>query len=399
MARRRFQRGQLLLLGSKKEPRWYGRWRESALVNGKEVRRNMQEFLGTLEDYPTKRLALRALQDRLATINSPAFRPRPTALFSQFAARWESDVLTQFKPSTASNCRIQLRKHLVPFFGQYELKEIDGELVQRFVASRETAPKTVRNLVISLRSMWRSARAWRYVAHDPFDGLVLPKPNPTQRFFFSAEDIRQVISAAKEPHRTFYGLLAELGLRCGELCGVTVDDIDLGRGLLVVRQSAWRGKIGSPKTANSVRVLDLSPECVAHLTSFLKSWRPNPSRLLFATRNGTPWDQNLLLKRYFRPLLAKLGIVVPHGNGFHALRHANSTLMDQFGTPLKVRQDRLGHMDSRMTLGVYTHVVSADAKHAASQLGSVVWAGIPYANVREKEKGLEVSTPKPLFLN
>jgi integrase len=372
------------------------------LIDGKEVRRNMQEFLGTKEDYPTRRLALRALQDRLATINSPAFRPRPTATFAQFATRWESDVLTQFKPSTASNCRFQLRKHLMPFFGQHELKDIDGELVQRFVATREAAPKTVRNLVITLRSMWRSARAWHYVAHDPFDGLVLPTPNPARRFWFSAEDIQRIVSAAKEPRRTFYGLLAELGLRCGELCGVTVDDIDLQRGLLVVRQSAWRGKIGSPKTANSVRVLDLSPECVAHLSTFLVSWRPNSARLLFATRNGTPWDQNLLLKRYFRPLLAKLGIAVPRGNGFHALRHANSTLMDQFGTPLKVRQDRLGHVDSRMTLGVYTHSVSADAKLAASKLGSVVWAGgpeIPYVNVREKEKGLEAATAKPLFLN
>jgi integrase len=401
LARRRFQRGQLLLLGSKKEPRWYGRWRESALVDGKEVRRNMQEFLDTKEDYPTRRLALRALQDRLATINSPTFRARPTARFSQFAARWESDVVPQFKPSTATNCRLQLRKWLVPFFGQWELKDIDGELVQRFVSvvGGKIAPKTVRNLVITLRSMWRSARAWRYVAHDPFDGLVLPKPNPAQRFFFSGDDVHRIIAEAEEPYRTFYGLLAELGLRCGELCAITRDDIDLERRLAIVRQSAWRGKIGSPKTANSVRVLDLSPECVAHLSAFLQSWRPNPARLLFATRNGTPWDANLLCKRHFRPLLQRLGIEEPRGNGFHALRHANSTLMDRFGIPLKVRQDRLGHVDPRMTLGVYTHSTGEDSKRAARELGALVWKAIPYANVREKEKGLEGSTSKPLFLN
>ncbi len=360
------------------------------LVDGKEVRRNVQEFLGTKRDYPTSKLALRALQDRLATINSLAYRARPTALFAQFATRWESDVVPQFKPSTATNCRLQLRKWLVPFFGQHELKDIDGQLVQQFVSvvSRKVAPKTVRNLVVTLRSIWRSARAWRYVAHDPFDALVLPRPNPTQRFFFSAEDVQRIISAAKEPHRTFYGLLAELGLRCGELCGLTLDDIDLKRGLVIVRQSAWRGKIGSPKTPNSVRVLDLSPEAIAHLTEFLQSWRPNPSRLLFSTRNGTPWDANLLCKRHFHPLLRRLGIDVPRGNGFHALRHANSTLMDRFGIPLKVRQDRLGHVDSRMTLGVYTHSAGEDSKRAARELGAVVWGcvpGIPYVNVRESK--------------
>ena len=76
----------------------------------------------------------------------------------------------------------------------------------------------------------------------------MPPTNRAQRFFFSAEDVRRIVTAAKELHRTFYGLLAETGLRVGELCGLTVDDVDLGRGFLVVRQSAWRGKLGSPKT-------------------------------------------------------------------------------------------------------------------------------------------------------
>jgi len=80
---------------------------------------------------------------------------------------------------------------------------------------------------------------------------------------------------------------------------------------------------------------------------------------------------------------------VPHGNGFHAFRHANETLMDRFSVPLKVRQDRLGHADSRMTLGIYTHVAGEDAKRAASQLGAVVWGRtfeVSDANGREKEK-------------
>ena len=375
LARRRYQKGQLLLLGAKNEKRWYGRWREDVIESDGIHRPRCQEYLGTLKDYPTKRLAQRALDERLATINSPTYRARPTATFTQFADRWEADVISQFKPSTASNYRLHVRKHLEPFFGRYQLKDIGPEMVQRFVSvsSQRAAPKTVRNFCVTLQSMWRSARAWHYVAHDVFEGVVLPRPHQAQRFFFSAEDVQKIISVAKEPCRTFYGLLAETGVRVGELCGLTIDDTDLERGVLIVRQSAWRGKLGSPKTAKSVRVVDLSSECVANLVTFLKFWRPNTLRLLFATRNGTPWDANLMLKRHFKPLLRKLGINIPKGNGFHALRHANETLMDRFGVPLKVRQERLGHNDSRMTLNVYTHVAGEDAKHAASQLGRVVW--------------------------
>jgi integrase len=93
--------------------------------------------------------------------------------------------------------------------------------------------------------------------------------------------------------------------------------------------------------------------------------------LLFATRNGTPRDQNLLLKRKFRPLLRAVGIQVPRGNGF---RHANATLMNSFGASQKLRQQRLGHADgSPVTDSIYTHVISGDGKRIAAQLSGAVW--------------------------
>jgi integrase len=399
LARRRYQRGTLLLLGTKTEPRWYGRWYEDILVSGQVRRVRRQEFLGTLRDFKTRKLAIRELDSRLDTINSPTYRARPTATFAEFAKRWEADVVSQLKPSTASNYRMHLRRHLVPFFGKEQVKDIDPGLVQRFVARQKSAPKTVRNLIVTLQSMWRSARAQRYVAHDIFDGVVLPKARRTERFFFAAEEVQKIISASKEPYRTFYGLAAETGLRAGELCGLTVDDIDLQKGLLQVRQASWRGKLGSPKNKESVRVVELSPQCCKHMEAFLQSWRPNKDKLLFATKNGTPWDQNLLLKRKFRPLLQFLGIEVPRGNGFHSFRHANASLMNSFGASHKLRQQRLGHAaGSPITDAIYTHVISEDAKRIAAQLGDAVW-GISDVSGREKKKGLEVAAPKPFLIN
>lgn len=374
LARRRYQRGHVFQKRTKRGSTWWGRYREDVVLPD-GTRRRIKRAV-ELGEYATKRLALRALESRLAVVNSLTYRSQPIATFAQFADRWEANVISQLKPSTACNYRLHIRKHLKPYFGKLQVRDIGPEVVQIFVAEQSRlhrSPKTVRNIIITFRAMWRSARSWGYVAHDVFEGIVLPELNPTHRYFFAAEDVWRVISAAQEPYRTFYGLLAETGLRVGELCGITLDDIDLGRSFLIVRRSAWRGKLGSPKTPRSFRIVDLSSACVANLAGYLESRRPNERRLLFATRNGTPWDQNLLLKRHFRPLLRKLGIDVPRGNGFHAFRHANETLMDRFGVPLKVRQDRLGHVDSRMTLGVYTHSVSADAKLAATKLGSVVW--------------------------
>jgi integrase len=213
------------------------------------------------------------------------------------------------------------------------------------------------------------------------------------------EHINAIIAVSKEPHRTFYGLAAETGLRPGELCGLTVDDLDLERGMLQVHQSAWRGKLGAPKTMDSIRVVELSPRACAHLRNFLVSWHPNDRRLLFATKNGTPWDQNMVLKRKFKPLLQALGIKVPRGDGFYILRHGNATLMSSFGAPQNLRQQRLGHAaGSPVTESVYTHVISDDGKRVAAQLGDVVW-GVLDASWTENKNGSGVESPKPLFLN
>src|SRR6266513_491719 len=75
MARRRYQKGQLWLDGKT----WYGRWREDVLVGGVRKRIRRQEAIGSVKDYPTKRLAQRALDDRIAHVNKVSYRPRPTA--------------------------------------------------------------------------------------------------------------------------------------------------------------------------------------------------------------------------------------------------------------------------------------------------------------------------------
>jgi integrase len=383
LSRRRFQKGSLFLRGKKSARVWVGRWLDDVILTDGTIRRvHRSEVLGTITEFPTRRLAQRELQARLDTVNSPCYRARPTATFSQFVTRWQATVLTQHKPSTQATIRSHLRKYLVPGFGTLSMRDIQPETIQRFLSGLNVSPKTVRNIYATLQMIWRSARAWRYVAHDALDAVVLPKQRRARQFFYTIEETHRILTKATEPYKTFYWLAAETGMRAGELCGLRTDDLNLERGLVQICQSAWRGKLQEPKTDNAVRSFALSPQLVAHLTAYKQRWRPNEMRLLFATRNGTPWDANLLVKRKLRPLLDSLGIA---GGGLHAFRHANSSFMDRLSVPLKVRQQRLGHSDPRLTLGVYTHVVSEDDVRIAAQLGELL-SGIPCPNLPKLQK-------------
>jgi integrase len=370
MARRRYQKGSLVPKnGLPANGLWIGRWREDMIQpNGSIARPYKWEVLGKVEDYPTRKLALRALEARLSTINSPTYRARPTAAFAEFANRWDAMVLSQHKPSTQSSTRSQLRKWLLPALGNCALKDLDGQRLQEFTSGCKSSPKTIRNLVATLRMMWSSARAWGYVVHDPFAGLVLPKRGLVKTFNLSLQGIRSVIGSAREPYRTFYMILAETGIRGGEICALRVDDLDLENAVVHVRQSVWRGKLQTVKSQKGNRRFPISAQLVEHLRGYLQSWRPNPLELLFASGKGTPWDHSLVRKRKFHPLLKKLGI--PQC-GFHAFRHGNATLLDQIGAPMAVRLNRLGHTEAQTTMG-YTHVVTQDERRTADQLGKIL---------------------------
>lgn len=375
MARRRFQRGSVFERG-KRQKVWVGRWREDVInPDGTPRRVARMEVLGTKKEFPTKKLALRELESRLAPINSVNYRALRASNFADFARLWEKDALSQHKPSTQSAIKSQLKKWLIPYFGETTMRELGCQQIQAFIQRTSLGPKSCRNMVLTLRMMWKSAQAWGYVTHEPFTGLVYPKIGRQARFFFTMDEIQRILAAAPGPLKTFYWLAAETGMRSGELCGLRIEDMDLANCLIHVKQTVWGGKVQvSPKTDNAIRSFAISSRLRDHLVEYVATWRPNLNNFVFATKNGTPWDRNLVVKRKLHPMLDALKIA---RCGMHAFRHTNGSLMDRLQTPMKVRQERLGHAaGSNITMVVYTHTVSADDRKVAEELGQILCADV-----------------------
>src|ERR1700678_602400 len=96
IARRRYQRGSL----SKESDRCLARWREDVADDTGAVRRvRRKQLIGTMSDFPTKRLAMRELERRLDSINSEEYRPTRRVTFAVFAQRWMDAVLVHQKRS------------------------------------------------------------------------------------------------------------------------------------------------------------------------------------------------------------------------------------------------------------------------------------------------------------
>jgi integrase len=76
------------------------------------------------------------------------------------------------------------------------------------------------------------------------------------------------------------------------------------------------------------------------------------------------------VKRALKPVLRGFGL----DGAAHAFRHGNATLLDPLHAPMAVRQERLGRVDARKTMG-YTHIVTADDVWVAGELGALLYKG------------------------
>jgi integrase len=235
------------------------------------------------------------------------------------------------------------------------MRQIDANDLQRLIVkckAEELDPKTIRNIWGAVSLMWQAALAGKFV------DALLPKPKLPRKFktkarFFKLEDVARILAASKDEQRTAYWLLAETGIRAGELAGLRISDIAGDR--LSVSQSVWHGEEQQPKTQNAIRTLALSPQLVALLWGQIARQKAKGQDLLFSASTGSPLDMDAFRHRKMRTLLESLGI--PQA-GFHAFRHFNMALLDSVRTPLKVIQDRMGHaLTGSFTLDVYGHVL------------------------------------------
>jgi integrase/recombinase XerD len=139
-------------------------------------------------------------------------------------------------------------------------------------------------------------------------------------------------------HRAVLRLLADLGLRVGEVVGLDVGDVGAERGHRSVR---FVGKGGRPRRRA------LTPAAAAALDAYL-AVRPGGAGPLFVTASGARIDRHAVF-RLVRRLAARAGLPGADRLSPHSLRHAFATAAREEGVPLEDVQDAMGHADPRTT--------------------------------------------------
>jgi integrase len=202
-------------------------------------------------------------------------------------------------------------------------------------------------------------------------------PHSTRRFL-EADELAELLSVAGEldrnarsdqriGRRPMIAVMAESGLRVGEVCALRWRSVDAAHQRLAIEYA---------KTSAGVREVDLSLDLVEEPNAWRAGRKPaSVDEFAFATASGRPQDKDSVRERVLVPVVnraneirAERGIAPLSRITPHALRRTYISLMLEAGAPLPYVMDQVGHADSKTTLEIYAQVqkrVSRRSVHAA----------------------------------
>lgn len=225
--------------------------------------------------------------------------------------------------------------------------------------------KTQESLLNPLRAWFKWLARENHILYNPASELILPRtPRQLPKVLLSVQDVETVLNqpdigtAWGLRDRTILETLYSTGIRRMELTRLTLYDVDLAAGTVMVRQG---------KGAKD-RLIPVGARACAWIARYVEEVRPqlatrSDELALFLTDYGEPFEKNRLgdlVKRYMR----HAGI--PQGS-CHAFRHACATHMLENGADIRFIQAMLGHSELSTTQ-IYTQVSIGKLKeiHAAT---------------------------------
>jgi integrase len=346
----------------------------------------------------------------------PVLTKVPTV--GQYLERWLSDaVAPNLAPLTHATYESHVRNFIVPGIGHIRLDRLrvadvqawlnrlpaqcqccaHGRDAQRAEKGRarccavgkccEAFPsaRTVKDVRTVLRSALSNAMRDELVERNVAALVRIPKQRRRKVVPWSSEEARRFLESARSEHDPLYAayvLVLVLGLRKGEVLGLTWPAVDLDAGTLVVDHQLQRVRREllhrETKTEASDAELPL-PDLVVRALAERRAaqfaerdaagiaWRglPEGPHLVFTGRYGTPIDPRTLNRR----LTARCDAAGVRRQTVHDARRTCATLLVDLDVHPRVIMRVLRHADLSVTMEVYARASSDATREALRRLG------------------------------
>ena len=255
--------------------------------------------------------------------------PHSNCTFGQFLAEFRTDF-GGWSPNTWRGLSGMLRK-LDDEFGDQPLESITTRQIERYLTRRRNvdgiATATTNRYLATLKTLFRTACNWDYLAENPASRLTMLKEQSRVPDALSDTELDALIAECPQRTRQVVILAADTGMRRSELQRLAWRDVDFEVGTLTVRQSKNR----------DYRVVPMTDR-VRSLLMRLKPALTQPEQPVIAFGD---------IKRSLHSAGVRANVGHVHT---HQLRHTFATRLRDRGVPLDRIMELMGHRSYQMVL-------------------------------------------------
>ena len=307
--------------------------------------------------------------------------------YEELTELWLENYCHTVKHSTLIGAKNNIRKYLLPSFGDYKLDKLTPPIIQHQVNQWAIdynqlgeGYQQYNQLHALNKRILSYAISIQVISTNPASDIIVPrrKPKEGQKLKYLDDDnlkkflayLDQLPNTTKDFYDTvLYKTLLATGLRIRECLALEWSDIDLQNGSISVTKTLNTLKeITSPKSKSSIREISLDTKTVLLLRLY-KARQGQIGREIGVTYERVFSDSfdNYREAGALRFRLEKhLKLAGCPRLSFHAFRHTHTSILLNAGLPYKDIQTRLGHSKISMTMDIYSHLSKENKKKATS---------------------------------
>ena len=278
--------------------------------------------------------------------------------FSQISFDMHSESRKQ---TTQDDYKGAYRLHIEPAFGTKKIDSLKPSHIQIWQNKllKKLSPRRVRNIRAVLSGIYQDALKDKLIDKSPLSLVPVPKVSKADITPFSISEILTILDNAEEQFKNFYALGFFSGLRSGEMIGLKWSDIDFTKNEISISRTIKMGVIGTPKTEESVRTIDLLDTLLPYLQEQYKLTGAKNSYVFLNAKNEHFYDIKRIRNTHWKKVLKLSGLEY---RPIYHTRHTFATMMLENNEDILWVSSMLGHSDPAITLSHYAKYVNRKVK-------------------------------------
>ncbi len=277
--------------------------------------------------------------------------------------------------------RTPLSRPCRELIGDAQLIRLTPDLLRKVIMqlAGRYAPETVARTMRWVRLTLTQAVRDRRITTSPADGVRPPRSHATEMRLLNPPEVASLASSLPGRYSSLAIMAAYTGMRWGELAGLQLSDLDLGRRRLTVRRTLVEAtgqppQLGPPKSKASERSIALPRFVVETFTQHLEAYPPVDD-MVWTTEQGAVLRRGSFGRIWRKAVAESVGPPCR----IHDLRHTHAAWLIADGEHPKAIQARLGHGSIAVTMDHYRHLMDGLDDQIALHLDTRAQSAAPPA--------------------